>query len=115
MIGDRGMHGQDLKEVKVCPYPFYSLIVNSDGEVTVCCADWKRKLVVGNLKYQSMVDIWQGEKLKKFWVTMLEGKKNSYEMCQKCLLPMYDCNDNIDDYAEQIKERIENEQRVFCK
>ena len=114
IIGNRGMHGQNVKDVNVCPYPFYSLIVNSDGEVTVCCADWKRKLVVGDLKQQSMIKIWNGDKLRNFWITMLDGKKNSFQMCQKCLLPMYDCNDNIDDYAELIKERIEKKnERIF--
>lgn len=105
-IGKIGVHGQKVRKVTVCPYSFYSLIVNSDGEVTVCCADWKRKLVVGDLKYQSFIEIWNGEKLRNFWVTMLRGEKNSYEMCKKCLLPDYDCNDNIDDYASEILERV---------
>lgn len=103
----KGMHGQQIKEVLVCPYSFYSLIINSDGDVTACCADWKRKLVFGNLKNESLQEIWQGSKLKEFWVEMLKGNKNRYEMCSKCLLPMYDCNDNIDEFAEMILERLE--------
>ena len=105
-IHNKGMHGQELKNVKICPYSFYNLIINSDGEVTVCCADWKRKLVVGDLKEQSLYQIWNGEKLRKFWIDMLQGNKNEYEMCRKCLLPIYDCNDDIDDYADQILGRI---------
>ena len=103
----KGMHGQQIKEVLVCPYSFYSLIINSDGDVTACCADWKRKLVFGNLKNESLQEIWQGSKLKEFWVEMLKGNKNRYEMCSKCLLPMSDCNDNIDEFAEMILERLE--------
>ena len=101
-----GMHGQELRAVQVCPYPFYSLIVNADGEVTVCCADWRRKLVVGDLKIQSLHDIWHGEPLRAFWKDLLLGKKDAYEMCRKCLLPMFDCNDNIDAYAGQILARL---------
>lgn len=103
---NKGMHGQEIKSVKVCPYPFYSLIVNSDGEVTVCCADWKRKLVVGDLKQQSMIEIWKGNKLRNFWKEMLKGNKNNFEMCKKCSLPMYDCNDDIDEFAEVILKRL---------
>lgn len=103
---EKGVHGQLVREVTVCPYPFYSLIINPDGEVTVCCADWKRKLIVGDLKIESLKEIWNGKKLRNFWLALLEGKKNCFEMCRKCLLPMYDCNDYIDDYAEVIKERI---------
>lgn len=105
-IGKIGMHGQEIKNVKVCPFSFYSLIINSDGEVTVCCADWKRKLVVGDLKKESLYDIWNGRALRDFWIAMLNGKKNDFEMCRKCLLPMYDCNDNIDDYAKEIALKI---------
>lgn len=105
-IDAKGMHGQELKQVKICPFPFYNLIINPDGQVTLCCADWKRKFVVGDLKEQSFYDIWNSDKLRNFWIDMLKGKKNKYEMCQKCLLPVYDCNDNIDDFAEQILGRI---------
>ena len=101
-----GMHGQEIKNVKICPYPFYYLIINQDGEVTVCCADWKRKLIVGDLKNQSLKEIWTGTVLRDFWKDMLKGKKERYEMCQKCVLPMYDCNDNIDKFAKQILKKI---------
>lgn len=107
MAAGKGMHGQQIKDVLVCPYSFYSLIINSDGDVTACCADWKRKLVLGNLENESLPEIWRGSKLKEFWVEMLKGNKNRYEMCSKCLLPMYDCNDNIDEFAEMILERLE--------
>lgn len=104
-----GMHGQKIQAVNVCPYPFYNLIINPDGEVTSCCADWKRKLVLGNLNEQSFQEIWNGEILRTFWTEMLKGNKNKYEMCAKCVLPMYDCNDNIDKFAEVILERLEKQ------
>ncbi len=106
-IQNKGMHGQALQPVKVCPFPFYNVLINPDGAVTACCADWKRKLVLGNLSEQKFVEIWNGKILKKFWVDMLKGNKNKYEMCAKCLLPMYDCNDNIDAFAEEILARME--------
>ncbi|MFI3214838.1 MAG: SPASM domain-containing protein [Eubacteriales bacterium] len=105
-MGGGGIHGQKIQNVTVCPFGFYSCIINSDGEVTVCCADWKRKLVIGDLKVQSFQEIWNGEILREFWIDMLKGNKNKYEMCQKCVLPMYDCNDNIDEYADFIVEKI---------
>lgn len=101
-----GVHGQKVKNIKVCPFPFYSLIINSDGEVTVCCADWKRKLVLGDSKKQSIKDIWNGAVLKNFWIDLLKGNKGNYEMCKKCVLPMYDCNDDIDEFAEDILKKI---------
>lgn len=104
-----GIHGQKIEKVNVCPFPFYKLIINPDGEVTLCCADWKRKLVVGNLSNESFERIWNGTTLREFWCNMLKGKKNQYEMCKKCVLPMFDCNDNIDECAEKILKRIEHQ------
>ncbi|MDD3138138.1 MAG: radical SAM protein [Lachnospiraceae bacterium] len=109
ILNDKGVHGQKIQKVEICPFSFYNLIINPDGQVTVCCADWKRKLVVGDLKIESMMNVWNGDKLRNFWVDMLNGNRKKYEMCRKCLLPSYDCNDNIDAYAEQILSRIQKE------
>lgn len=106
-IQDKGVHGQNLRVVQVCPYPFYSLLVSPDGIVTLCCADWRRELVVGDLKKQSMMEIWNGEKLRTFWIDMLSGNKNLYSMCAQCQLPMYDCVDHIDAYAEQLLPKFQ--------
>lgn len=103
---DNGIHGQKIKKIMICPYPFYSLIINADGEVTVCCADWKRKLMLGNLRDISLKQIWNGDLLHKFWIDLASKRKNSYEMCRKCLLPSFDCNDDIDDYGEQILKKL---------
>lgn len=106
-IRDVGVCGQKIQAVNVCPYSFYNLVINPDGEVTACCADWKRKLVLGDLRKQSFREVWNGEILKNFWIDMLKGNKNKYEMCAKCVLPMYDCNDNIDEFAGVILARLE--------
>lgn len=102
-----GMHGQELQAVQVCPFPLYSAFVNPDGIVTMCCADWRRKLIIGDLNSQSLMDVWNGDVLKTFWIDMLSGRKDQYAMCKNCLYPMYDCNDNIDAYAEDILKRIQ--------
>lgn len=101
-----GLHGQKVQPVQVCPFPFYTLVVNPDGAVTVCCGDWKRKLVVGDVEKQSLKEIWNGELLRTFWGDLLSGGKGKYEMCQKCEIPMFDCNDNIDKHADQILKRL---------
>lgn len=106
-IQNAGVHGQRLQPVRVCPYPFYSLCVAPDGIVILCCADWKRELIIGDLKKQTMTEIWNGEKLTAFWTGMLSGRKDQYSMCRTCQLPMYDCNDDIDPYAEDILRKIQ--------
>jgi len=42
----------------VCPSPFYTLIIHSDLKVSVCCVDWSKQAVVGDLKIQGLHEIW---------------------------------------------------------
>lgn len=102
-----GSHNQRWQDIAVCPYPFYSMCVTPDGIVHVCCADWKRELAMGDLTKQSIVDVWNSKVLRKFWMDMLSGRKNQYPVCEKCQYPMYDCNDNIDAYAEQLLRKFQ--------
>lgn len=101
-----GGHGQDLRPTQVCPFPFYSLMITPDGIVILCCSDWRRELVVGDLNHETLVDVWNGEILKKLWIDMLSGNKDQYAMCANCMLPMYDSTDNIDAYAKDILKRM---------
>ena len=59
-----------------------------------------------------MRQIWNGDQLRKFWIEMLKGNKDKFEMCQKCLLPVYDCNDNIDLFSEKILARLSREEQT---
>lgn len=104
---DKGVHGEEAKDIKVCPYIFYSFFVNTNGQVTCCCADWKRRYIIGDVNNESLLEIWNGNKLRSFWKDMLFGNKDKYLMCKKCTKPNYDCKDNIDDYANDILKKIE--------
>lgn len=103
---EAGVHGQATREIKVCPFPFYSLTIAPDGVAGVCCSDWRRKLIIGDLNKQSLLEVWNGDTLKKFWIDMLSGNKNKYAMCTQCEYYKYDSTDNIDAHAEDILKRI---------
>lgn len=108
-----GIHGQEIKKIMVCPFPFYSFIINPEGEITPCCADWKRKMVLGDVSKDSLLDIWNSPKIRNFWIDLLKGNKDKFEMCAKCMLPMFDCNDDIDEYAENICNRLEGKNEIW--
>lgn len=105
-IKGEGLHGQKLQKVDVCPYPFYSCVIHSNGDVAVCCADWERKYIIGNVENEDFRNIWHSDKLKRLWIQHLEGRRNENELCARCLLPEYDCNDNIDKWASNILCRL---------
>ncbi len=69
---------------KACSFPFYYLGVNPDGGVTACTDDWCRNSVVGNVRTQTLRDIWNGEKLQKLRLLHLSGKREEIEICKNC-------------------------------
>ena len=47
-ISQKDVFKQKTFSVKkeVCPYPFYTLVVHADLNVSLCCVDWNKKTVV---------------------------------------------------------------------
>ncbi len=43
-----------------CPRPHKQAYVMWDGDVVVCCTDYRRSVVLGSLRRQSLHDIWNG-------------------------------------------------------
>lgn len=87
---------------KVCAYPFHTLAINSDGTVVCCCVDWSRQTCVGDVKKESLYDIWHGERLKKLRCKHLSGSRDAILSCRNCMkLPsggVYNL-DNLDDLS----------------
>ncbi|MAG38845.1 hypothetical protein CMO90_02045 [Candidatus Woesearchaeota archaeon] len=56
-----------------------------NGDVVLCCMDWKRKNILGNVNKQSLNDIWNSEKYLKIEM-MIKGEILSSEdfICKKC-------------------------------
>lgn len=108
-----GLHGHAQRDVDICPFPFYSFVINSDGEVTVCCSDWKRAISMGNAWTENVCDIWRGEKYKNFLREMIEkGRINSNSTCAVCQYPIYDAVDHLDSYRERLLSRFDKNERI---
>ena len=45
-----------------CNYPSYTFFLDYNGDVLMCSHDWGKKNILGNLKKQTLKDIWLGEK-----------------------------------------------------
>jgi radical SAM protein with 4Fe4S-binding SPASM domain len=102
-----GIYGQEIKEVMVCPYVFYSFSINSDGTASACFLDWQRKLLIGNAKTESVKDIWLGEKLLKYQQMFLKKKRKEHPVCKDCGQMSHGLPDDIDDCSEMLLDRLE--------
>lgn len=98
--------GLPLVPKEVCAYPFYVLAVNSDGSVSLCGNDWSHGTVVGDVKQESLLDIWHGERLHRFRQAMLGGRRCDLAACANCyylkIVP-----DNLDAHASMLQERLQ--------
>jgi MoaA/NifB/PqqE/SkfB family radical SAM enzyme len=94
-----------FNQKEVCPFPFYTLSINFDGSVSICCVDWSLSTLVGDLRTESLKDLWNGERLYEFRRMHLTGNRHMNKACGDCHtrngLP-----DNIDAYAGEILEKL---------
>lgn len=106
-LSHMGLNGVQVREVGICPFPFYACVVNPDGTVTACCSDWERKIILGNALTQNICDIWHGNKLRQFLKGMVQGGRNSYPtICAKCEYPCYNASDDLDQYKDVLLEKF---------
>lgn len=75
------LHSQ--KTNVTCDFPWTKMTVNWDGKVTPCCYDYNKKYVLGDLNYQSLIDIWNGESMKSLR-TEFKSEEVKNSLCVNC-------------------------------
>ncbi len=80
---------------KACPSPFYTLFVRADGVVTCCCVDWTGATAVGDLRTETLAEVWRGERLAAFRRMHLEGRRGENSACRDCSF--------IDSFPDEVK------------
>jgi len=112
LLKRRNKYGKPFEDNKqVCPLLFHTTIVNSNGTVSACCADWSRKLIIGDCTSQSLKDIWHGEKLRALQIQHLQMKRHTQQVCNQCN-HLYNNLDNIDDAAGELLSKVSISQQV---
>ena len=90
---------------EVCPYPFYTLVVHADLNVSLCCVDWNKKTVVGNLRENTLKEIWQGKKIREFQRMHLTRRAGELEGCKNCTY-LHTARDNLDNVSKDIAAKF---------
>lgn len=103
---DLGLYGQTPKRVEVCPYIFYAISVNADGLVSACFQDWKRELVVGDIRTDSLKHIWNSTKMNDLRLLHLEGKRCAKNLCSNCGQLTHCMADDLGPNRQEILDRF---------
>lgn len=100
-------YGRKNKKKKVCPLPFFMLGIFPDGDVEPCDTIYK-PIVLGNVHQDTLINMWNGERLRDFWKVQLKGERYSNKKCAICCAPddVSHPEDGLDDDAECILRRL---------
>jgi len=99
----RGRLPSGFKEV--CTTPFLALNIKRDGVVVVCIVDWNKGTRVGDIRRQSLSEIWLGEELRRFREMHIRQRRHENPSCQNCRF-LYANPDNMDNFAEDAYRKI---------
>lgn len=66
--------------------PIERMHILSDGRVIFCCQDWSHSLVVGNIKNNTIDEIWNSDIYNDVREALYDKSKTSPMICQKCKL-----------------------------
>lgn len=103
---EKGIYQQEIGTTDTCPYIFYGYSVNADGLVSSCFLDWGRKLVIGDVRQQSMKEIWNSERMNALRLQHLEGRRCENGTCGNCGQLSHCLPDNIDAFRPMLLEKF---------
>lgn len=67
-----------------CPELWRRLTILSDGTATLCTRDMKKIYVIGNIKEQTVSEIWTGEKMQYARNHHRQGRFKELNLCRNC-------------------------------
>jgi len=68
--GTKSIHWSEL-----CKHPWMSMTIKSNAEVAMCMEDFNNEIILGNVRDNSLFDIWNGKKYKEFRMNHFENTK----------------------------------------
>jgi radical SAM protein with 4Fe4S-binding SPASM domain len=69
---------------RLCELLYRKMYIGYNGDVLLCCMDWRRRVVLGNVRKQSLREIWLGDRYQHYRQLHEEGRVNELELCSTC-------------------------------
>jgi radical SAM protein with 4Fe4S-binding SPASM domain len=67
-----------------CRLLWADMVISWNGDVPLCCNDYENKIILGNVKNQSIKEIWGGEKPRKIRELHKGGEFEKLNICAQC-------------------------------
>ena len=76
--------GQTEPALKPCLKVRKEMFFYVDGTATLCCWDTNERGIIGDVKEQKVLDIWNGETVKNFRKLLDQGQRDKILLCSRC-------------------------------
>ena len=73
---ETGAKTQSIHWRELCQFPWSSMTIKSDGSAAQCVEDYNNEIILGHVNDDSLYNIWNGEKYRKFREEHLTMKAN---------------------------------------
>ncbi len=67
----------------LCDFPWEKMTVSWDGDVVPCCFDYNKRYALGNINTQTLLEIWNGERMHALRREMISNKVTN-PLCAGC-------------------------------
>jgi radical SAM protein with 4Fe4S-binding SPASM domain len=66
-----------------CPWLYYAITIQADGNVVPCCRDPHGKYIMGNLITETLDEVWNGPEFRKVR-RLVSRRRGYYTLCHLC-------------------------------
>lgn len=68
----------------ICANPFGQLVIMPPGVAVLCCADGFRQMVMGDIRHQSLEEIWYGSAFQFVREKLANNRRHELVLCGQC-------------------------------
>jgi MoaA/NifB/PqqE/SkfB family radical SAM enzyme len=83
-IATQGINPYKWRPFSFCNRLFEQAYILYNGDVVLCCVDWERTTILGNLKEKTLEEIWNSPEYMDIRLRYLKGDLGGL-LCQRCL------------------------------
>jgi len=75
---------QATSAVRVCELVFHKMYIGYNGDVLLCCMDWRRRVVLGNVRNQTLREVWHSARYREYRRLQTQNRSKDLELCADC-------------------------------
>ena len=74
----------NLMNLAPCSQLWANMVINWEGKVVLCCVDMESRVMLGDLKESSIMDVWQGSQIKQIREMAIQRRRKEMVLCRNC-------------------------------